>query len=309
MQASRFKQTFRALMPVLCLAAGCGPVEAEPPAPPPAHQEEAIEDLNGLSFNGLSFNGLSFNGLSFNGLSFSGLSSSAFNTWFQTNPAMANLVMRYVVRCAVPAGQTRTYTEPSTGQQYTWPGSLGLAPGWASGQLPTLEEQQVVSACLGAHANRLAEEVSISVLGRDAAATPISFTADELASHSRRESCFFGNLFSGQGIFVGSDREPLGPGESTSRACGPLLNGGSESSTPCAPLTYVGACTTYCTLDASGLYFTSCTYNGTTYHRPLTTRLRVQDVHVCGDTVCQATERCGTSNRYDNCGLDCRSCP
>lgn len=308
MEASRFEKKCRALIPLLLLA-GCGPVEVEEAPPPPRQQAQAQEDLNGLSFNGLSFNGLSFNGLSFNGLSFNGLSTSAFDTWFESNPATAALVMRYVVRCAVPGGQTRAYVEPSTGQQYAWSGGLGLAPGWASGQTATLAEQQAVSACLGAHANRMSEEVSISVLGRDAGGTVIPFTSQELTSHPRRESCFFGNLFSGQGLFVGGDREPLGPAESTSRACGPLLNGGSESTVPCAPLVYVGACATYCTLDASGLYYTSCTYNGTTYQRPITTRLRVEDVHVCGDTVCQNTERCGTSTRYDSCALDCGPCP
>jgi hypothetical protein len=308
MQARRLKRKCRALIPVLLLIAGCGPVEEEAPLSL-GRREQAQEDLNGLSFNGLSFNGLSFNGLSFNGLSFDGMSTGSFNTWFQSNPAMANQVMRYVVRCAVPGGQTRAYTDPSTGQAYTWSGALGLAPGWATGHTATLYEQQAVSACLAAHANRLGEEVSISVLGRDGPGAAIPYSTAELTSHARREACFFGNLFTGQGIFVGAEREPLGPTESTSRACGPLLNGGSEAAAPCAPLVYAGACATYCTLHSSGLYFESCTYNGITYHRPLTTRLRVEDVHTCGDAVCQATERCGTSTRYDNCGLDCRSCP
>jgi hypothetical protein len=70
---------------------------------------------------------------------------------------------------------------------------------------------------------------------------------------------------------------------------------------------YVGSCTTYCTLDASKTYYTSCLYNGVTY-KPITTRLRNEDIYTCGDGVCQITESCGTSNQYNNCLLDCGPC-
>jgi len=60
-------------------------------------------------------------------------------------------------------------------------------------------------------------------------------------------------------------------------------------------------------LDASWLYYTSCTYQGRTW-RPLTTRLREQDIYTCGDGTCQPTESCGTSNRYDSCKKDCGTC-
>lgn len=308
MKSRRFEKTCRVLITALLATAGCGPVEEAAPPPPLAQVEQAVLTDNGLSFNGLSSNGLSFNGLSFNGLSFNGLSTTSFQTWFQSDPPLASAVMRYLVRCAVPTGQTRVYTSTS-GQQYTWTGELGLAPGWASGLAATPHEQQVVSACLAAHTNRLGVEVSISVLGQDAAGGTVPYTSAELTSHSRREACFFGNVFTGQGLYVGTEREPLGPGESTSRACGALFNNGSESTRPCAPITHVGACTSFCTLDSSGYFFTSCTYNGTTYQRPLTTRLRVADIHRCGDTLCQATERCGNSSRFDSCGLDCGPCP
>ena len=295
---------------LLRVTAACGPVDEGPLPPALTTQEQAEESDNGLSFNGLSFNGLSFNGLSFNGLSFNGLSTSEFNTWFQSQPVLASEVMRYLVRCAVPSGETRSYTAPSTGQQYTWTGGLGLAPSWAQGSAPTAHEQQVVSACLAAHTNRLSQVVPISVLGMKASGEPILFTSQELSDDSRRESCFFGNLFPGEGLFVGAEREPLGPSESTSRACGGMLNGGSEASVPCAPMVFVGACTSFCALDPARPHsFQSCTYNGVTYHWPITTRLRLSDINKCGDGICQATERCGTSYRHDSCGLDCGGCP
>ncbi|WP_426754581.1 hypothetical protein [Myxococcus sp. Y35] len=305
------KTLFSKTLPMLAVTTlglvGCEPMTSE--APPPAGvRAQPQESVNGLSFNGLSFNGLSFNGLSFNGLSFNGLSSTAFSTWFQANPTLADMAMRYVVRCAVPAGQTRSYTSPSTGLQYTWEGGLGLAPGWASGAAATLAEQQVVSACLAAHGNRLGESLLISVLGRDGMGNVIPYTAGELSTYSRQESCFFGNLFLDEGIHVGADRAPLGPQESTSRACAGLLHDGTEAQVPCAPMVYVGACASHCALDASGLFYESCTLDGVTY-LPITTRLSPADVKECGDGVCQATEQCGTSSRYDSCALDCGPCP
>ncbi|MFY0579009.1 hypothetical protein ACN28S_36325 [Cystobacter fuscus] len=136
----------------MALATGCGPVEqaAAPSETAPGQVTQAIEDdngltPNGLAFNGLAFNGLAFNGLAFNGLAFNGLSSPLFSSWFWQHPSESNVFMKYLVRCAVPEGQTRGYKLGST--TYVWPGGLGLAPGWANGAAATLEEQQVVSAC------------------------------------------------------------------------------------------------------------------------------------------------------------------
>ncbi len=293
-----------AMMATLGTAVGCGPVEGDFSADAIGQREQAQQSDNGLSFNGLSFNGLSFNGLSFNGLNPSGLSTGSFTSWFKTDPSMADQVMRYVVRCALPSGQTLSYTPPSSSTTYTWTGGLGLAPEWAVRGNASLAEQQVVSACLAAHANRLGAAVPISVLGRNAAGSPIPFTAAELAEYSRQEACFFGNLFNGEGVFVAAGSMPLGPSESTSRACGGLLHGGTEASAPCAPMTYVGSCAARCTPSADGTSFTSCTWNGVTYTRPIATRLRPQDVAVCGDGQHQVSETCGTTSRYDSCGLD-----
>ncbi|HYO59585.1 hypothetical protein [Archangium sp.] len=72
-------------------------------------------------------------------------------------------------------------------------------------------------------------------------------------------------------------------------------------------MVHVGACSQYCQRDASGLYFTACTYNGITY-RPITTRMRPEDIYRCGDRVCQATESCGMRNTPASCRLDCGEC-
>ena len=288
------------------LGMGCG---TEAPEPVPlGTQEQAALSYNHLSSNGLSFNGLSFNGLSINGLSLAGLASPAFTAWFDQQPALADEVMHYIVRCAVPQGQSRTYTHPLTNKSYTWPGLLGLTPGWAAGGKATVAEQQLITACLVAHTNPLGVSVPISVQGRDAQGQVIPWSASELADFARPESCFFGNAFQGQGLYAGSQNPPLNPSQSTSRACAVVDSSGMPRRM-CSPIVYVGSCASACTPDGtSGLSFLSCTANGVTF-QPLTTRVRDADLAVCGDGTCQVTESCGTSNTYAACAADCGACP
>ncbi|MCP3139693.1 hypothetical protein [Pyxidicoccus xibeiensis] len=295
-------------------AAGCGPA-AEPDEAPgtPGVFRAALEgsnglSTNGLSTNGLSTNGLSTNGLSTNGLSTNGLSTNGFSTWFNQDPADAEAVMEYVVRCALPAGQTRTYSNPDTGVTHTWQGGLGLAPAWTTGQAATEAEQQVVSACLAAHINKYGVHVSISVLGQTAQGTEIPYTSSELATHAQTEACFFGNLFNDEGIYAANDQTYLNPMTSTARGCGLSSN---TLSSQCEPLVHLGMCNQYC-VSALGNrgpkpYYETCTYNGKTY-RPITTRMRREDVYRCGDGTCQVTERCGTGVAADNCRADCGTC-
>jgi hypothetical protein len=290
----------------------CGAMEPSDDPESLSLQSQELESANGLAANGLSANGLSANGLSANGLSANGLSANglsqlSFTSWFQQEPAQRDMLMRYLVRCAVPAGQVRTYTDAQTQHTYTWQGNLGLAPGWSSGQPATLAEQQLVSACLAAHVNKFGVSVSISVLGLDTQGQLIPFSVDEIQRYSRKEACFFGNLFTGEGVHVGNDRGTLSARQSSARMCTLSSSTDDERTVGCAPLVYVGSCTRYCTLDATKTFYTSCRYNDVTY-RPLTTRLREEDIYSCGDGTCQVTESCGTSSQYNNCQLDCGKC-
>jgi hypothetical protein len=288
----------------------CGPLEEAPTgleAPLDSLEQAQMMD-NGLSLNGLSLNGLSLNGLSLNGLSLNGLSTQAFKDWFNADPALHNEVMRYIVRCAVAPKETRSFTSELTGTTYTWTGELGLALNWASGAVPTVAEQQVVSACLAAHVNTYGVSVPISVLGLKGDGKPIPIQKDELNIFDKSEACFFGNLFTGEGIYVGNDRTSLGPQESTSRRCAlsPVLSGTDPA---CPPVKRVGRCEALsCQMDPNSKYYTRCTYNGVVY-RPLTTRIRSAEIVSCGDGICQVSESCGTGSTPDNCGVDCGSCP
>jgi hypothetical protein len=268
----------------------------------PAQRAEALESGNGESFNGLAFNGLAFNGLAFNGLAFNGLNSAAFTSWYEQDPALAHSVMKYVTACALSANETRTYTD-ARGVVRTWQGSLGLAPDWGRGQPATLTEQQLVSGCLAAHVNKFGRSVPISVQGRTARGQPIPTPAAELQTFAQREGCFFGNLFTQTGVFVGNDAAPLRPHESSVRAC--ALETGPDA---CEPIARVGSCASKCTLDPSGTYYTQCTHQGVTY-APITTRIRPADIYACGDGVCQFTETGGLGFTAHRCTPDCGPMP
>ena len=303
---------------LLMSTAACGPMEdvsAPAQAPTSTHAQELQGEngltlngltLNGLTLNGLTLNGLTLNGPTLNGLTLNGLGTADFSNWFAQNASVNSMLMKYVVRCSLPTGASLSYQELASGTSYTWDGEFGLAPGWASGNRISVPEQQLVSACLAAHVNKYGLHVPLSVLGRTAQQEPIPYTSEEVQTFSRREACFFGNLFTGEGIFAGGDGAALTASESSPRACGFTSSEGVLVS-ECSPITHVQSCDTLCTLDPSGLYYTQCTYNGRTY-LPLTTRLRTEDVYTCGDGVCQFTESCGTGNEANSCLSDCGPC-
>jgi hypothetical protein len=299
---------------MLAVLAGCGSREEWPPGleEAPGHSEQTLAGsnglaLNGLVINGLVINGLVINGLVINGLGATGLSSSSFVSWFDQDPALSDMVMKYVVYCAANWGQQRSFTHPSTGITYTWDGWLGLAHHWSNGEPATVVDQQVISACLAAHVNTYGLHVQLSLLGDKSTGRPLYIASGELTEYSTREACFFGNLFNGEGLYAGNDRNGLPPEQSTARRCG-LSQTLSGVDSQCSPITRVGACEKLsCTMDRDANYYRTCTYNGIQY-RVLTTRLHPSDVYTCGDGVCQVSESCGTGQTADNCGLDCGPC-
>jgi hypothetical protein len=268
---------------------------------------------NGLMRNGLMRNGLVGNGLTENGLMRNGLLTAEFQGWFDEDPATSAAVMTYLVRCAAPAGQDYAFTSPTTGVRYAWSGSLGLAPGWASGLRATEAEEQVITACLAAHVNRYGKHVDISVLGQSAIGTAIPIEDQELATYSVKEACFYGNLFEDEGIFVGLDHSPWSDAYSSARGCAldlQLLGASAD----CPPIDNVGKCAAKCVMDPTGSFYTSCAgwqkLDGSwKSYLPITTRILPADVYRCGDGICQFTEHCGTDTTAASCLADCGPCP
>jgi hypothetical protein len=137
--------------------------------------------------------------------------------------------------------------------------------------------------------------VPISVLGRDAKGQALAIGQDELSTYAWHEGCFFGNLFTGEGFYVGLDGLSLTDTQSSVRACA-LMS--SDTHSACAPMAYVGKCMSLCTRDGTNPYYSTCTLNGRQY-KTLTTRIRSSDVYSCGDGVCQVSELGGS------CVVDC----
>lgn len=301
-----------AILATLLLAAGCQPSGAEKFDVPYGINADQLVGENGLSVNGVSANGLSANGLSANGLSANGLSaatlgSTSFRSWFNANLLIAPIAMKYLVLCAAPSGKTITWTNPSTGITYNWAGGIGVAPSYANGSAPTLTEKQLVTGCLLAHVNKYGRQVSIAVEGQTATGAQIPMVNGEFTTYSFYEGAFFGNLYdSTDGLFSCSDSFAGQTRDVSSlRACA-IDYSPSSSGDDCAPMVNVGSCGTYCTVDSTGVYYTSCTYNGRTY-KPITTNILPADVYRCGDGVCQVTEKKGTGTTFDSCKADCGS--
>ena len=251
-------------------------------------------------------NGMPPNLLGINGLRPNSLTDDHFKKWFATDPKTADTLMKYLVKCSLPLGLGMTFEYG--GISYFWPGYLGLAPHWANGESIPENEQQLVSACLGAHANRYGAHVPISVLGRDSEGVPLAVSADELSSFPVTEGCFFGNAFRKDGVFSASDRPmALTADESSLRACALPDRTGSGASSMCAPIQYAGNCRDLCQPDPTNTYYVSCTVGGKTY-LPLTTRVQRNVEYTCGDGICQVTESCGTGSIWNNCALDCGPC-
>jgi hypothetical protein len=265
--------------------------------------------LNGLSMNGLSANGLSRNGLSRNGLSAAALGTTAFRDWFNADRTLANMAMRYLVHCAAPATRTITWKNPTTGVTHSWPGGIGVAPAYAAGTAPTLAEQQLITACVLAHVNKFGQQVGIAVEGRTATGAEIPMVAGEIDTYANREGAFFGNMFDAtDGLYACSEWMSQVPRSYSGYRVCTYNYWPAEPGDGCLPIQQLGVCNQVCQIDtANWIYYKSCTLNGRTY-RPITALQRHSDVWVCGDGVCQATEKCGTGTRADACA-DCGPCP
>jgi hypothetical protein len=267
--------------------------------------------LNGLSLNGLSLNGLSLNGTSLNGLSLNGLdlglATTQFATWFHADPVNSAIQVGYIAKCAKATGQNLTWTDPATGTPYSWPGELGLAPLWTDRAM-TVTEQQVMSACMVAHANKYGVHVSIAVEGRTASGSEIPRATNELLTYPIREAGWFGNTTNGEGVFVCLDHTPWLPAFSSPRACALDVAPVGATSPACPPIVFTGACISICTPDITKTYYTSCKWNNKTYV-PLVTRFQASSVYSCGDGVCEISEHCGSGATASSCKADCGVCP
>lgn len=162
--------------------------------------------VNGRFANGRFANGRFANGRPVNGfvLGFDvnrtgtgGLTDPDFDAWFAESGdyAGADREMKYVVKCAAPAGTKVNYTA-TNGVNYLWAGELGVAPQWFNKTRTTVDattlatEQRRVTACLLGLTNSIGQSVQISATGLG-----IALTSGETSTFPNKEGRFFGNIF------------------------------------------------------------------------------------------------------------------
>jgi hypothetical protein len=102
--------------------------------------------------------------------------------------APGRLTVEYLVRCALPLGDTLT-KQDQTGAWYTFKGQLGLAPQWKAGACDDAC-QQMVSSCMLAHVNTSGVHIPLWLVSANAA---IGWGLN--AQYPNREGTFFGNIF------------------------------------------------------------------------------------------------------------------
>ncbi|WP_437892868.1 hypothetical protein [Sorangium sp. So ce124] len=74
-------------------------------------------------------------------------------------------VMGYLVACALEVGQSVSYTDTSTGEEFTFDGKIGICPAWAAGPVG-VKCQQLVSACMLSLVNAMGRSITVSMRGQ-----------------------------------------------------------------------------------------------------------------------------------------------
>jgi hypothetical protein len=186
---------------LVSLLAGCAPDRGDEPV---GYAEEAAISPNAISPNAISPNAISPNAISPNAISPNALSPDALSpaalaALEDPGPAgaLSRELVRYAVGCALRPSQSFqfSYTDAEGSLHVeVYPGSLGLAPGWASGPLSDTG-QRMVTACLAARTNYSGSSVLISMRSEH---QPLDdqTTAAERAAYPFLEGVFWGNLFS-----------------------------------------------------------------------------------------------------------------
>lgn len=207
--------------------------ETEPEDVGVAAQE--VEAFNALASNALASNSLTSNALASNALLSGALTSSALTANSLVTTALvdanARSVLKYIVSCALPAGQHIDVTV--NGTIYGYDGGVGVAKAWgdAGGHCDSTCARWV-SGCVLSRINYLGVAVPLSLRGSQGA---LSSTTTERAAYPNREAAYYGDIFQSPQIRYAC----LSPGATTdTRVCGPSLLG--------CIVSVVGACDSAC---------------------------------------------------------------
>ncbi len=248
-----------------------------------------------------------------------------------TEGALTRELMRYLVGCALPTGQSLDFSweEDGTTQSVTWEGWHGLCSDWPTKTPTDLSTgdathmsatewascRRWVSACLLARTNAFGVPVDISLRAQnDGPGGALATTAGERSDYSLREGTFYGDLWDETTTADFPFYTCAGPASDfpgiTQRACSSWY----ESNVIC-PFSNLGWCTqsgqvdyylpaAACdSVDATTGAVTGCrdtawqgTPAGNAYAEAITVYVKPSQP-VCGDGVCESPEDVGSCPR------------
>ena len=170
------------------------------------------------------------------------LTNNALTNNALTDPA-ARDVLKYIVSCALPAGQQVSVT--AQGTTYTYDGQLGLAPEWGEAGGSCGEScQGWVSACLLSRVDFLGVSKQISVRGDNPG---LVAPHAERITYTSREATYYGNVFVSPQLRYAC----LSPDKTQiPRVCGPSIQG--------CVVDVVGSCEDVCGHARSDGSFRDC---------------------------------------------------
>jgi len=178
-------------------------------------------------------------------------------------------ILPYLVSCSLAPQHTFEFL--INNQSFNYTGGLGLASTFD--RLPmTIEQEEIISACLYAHVNKFGEHVFISV--RNIPYVPA--TLEEMLEHKVYEGAFFGNLFGRDFIAytcTGDDEEyALEHSSSRSlRVCTTNMTCYFQS---------VGKCCDACSAYTPNYGYSQCKGLDGRYYVPMNVYLKSNSVHI-----------------------------
>lgn len=107
------------------------------------------------------------------------------------------MMLKYVARCALDAGQSLAATSDGGAPASSFPGLIGLAPEWRAGACAE-DCQQRVSACLLAFVNRTGKHVQVSLTSAAASMVAKLGPNGDDRPFPNQEGAFFGNVWTGK---------------------------------------------------------------------------------------------------------------
>lgn len=177
-----------------CLVAALSLVVACVDSPDESTTTDEVISVNRIGLNRIGLNRIGLNRIGLNRIGLNRISAGRLRVNLSSTDALlatddGREVFSLAVSCALDEDTTLVATVD--GQDYEFPGEMGLAPGWTNHPLHR-EGQGWVSACMFARANAHEVAIPISMRGDNPG---LATDRDEREAFPLEEGAFFGNIF------------------------------------------------------------------------------------------------------------------